>query len=140
LRRWLGIERVAGQDEVLDGLTGDEVFLDDAFEDRRRGGVIPDAFWIDDGDGTVFADAEAIGLGAEGGAGALGEAELVEAVLEEEPGGESDFLRAALRLGLVGAEEDVAAERADAELVGEFGDLFGRHVPTIGQVYGSPRF
>jgi hypothetical protein len=110
------LQWIAGEGELGDGVAGEEVFLDDAFEDFGGAGVVPGAFGVDDGDGAVDADLEAIGLGAvDEGVGA-GEFEFLEAALEVIPGGDAFLLVAALGLGLVSAEEDMAFDFFDAQI------------------------
>jgi hypothetical protein len=78
--------------------------------------VIPDAFWIDDRDGALEADAQAVRLGAvDRRVPTACEVELLEAFFQEFPRDEAGFLGAAFRLGLIGAEEDVALDLPDAE-------------------------
>lgn len=108
--------------EVGDGLTFDEVFLDDAFEVFGGAGMIPNGIGVNDGDGSLGADAEAIGLGAvDEGVGAA-EFEFGEAGFEELPSGEADFRRAAFGLGGGGAEEDVPLVAAEIEGLSGFGE------------------
>lgn len=116
-------EGIAAEDEFLDGLAADEVLVDDAGEDFGGGAAVPDAFGVDDGDGALIAQAEAVGLGAvDAGLGA-------EALFEELPGAEAFFAGAALGLGLIGAQEDVTAQGADAE-----GARFGGELCVVHQI------
>ncbi len=55
---------VPGEDQILDDPAVDQVFLDDALEDRRATRVVPDTLGIDDGDGSLGADSEAVDLAA----------------------------------------------------------------------------
>ena len=88
--------------------------MDDAFEDFWRTRMVPNAFWIDHGDGALDADAQAVRLGAEDGGVATGvEAEFFEAAFEEIPGYEAGFFGTTIRHGLIGAEEDVALDFSD---------------------------
>ncbi len=97
-------------------MPADEVLLDDYFQHFRGAGVIPCAFWINDGDGAVEADAQAIRLGAEDfGIFATGEVELLEAGFEKFPGCEAGFFGATFRFRLIGTKEDVAFDFTDAE-------------------------
>ena len=80
--------------------------------------MIPSAFWIDDGDWAVETDAQAIRLGAKDfGIFTTGEVELFEAVFEKFPRCEAGFFCATFWLRLIGTEEDVAFDFADAESV-----------------------
>ena len=57
-------QRPTCKHELLHRSTSHEVLLDDPFEHRRVAVVVPGPFRIDDGDGSLLADAQAIGLGA----------------------------------------------------------------------------
>ena len=76
-------ERASREGQVLNYAAGDQVLLDDALQGLRRGGMVPDAFGIDHGDGTLFADAQAIGLGP---VDAVEQAQLGQTALEILPG------------------------------------------------------
>ena len=85
-----------------------QMLLDDPLEHRRVAGAVPHAVGVDDGDRSTFADAEAIGLRPQNPS-LFRELELFQPRLQVVPGGETTLLVAALRGGLVGAQEDVAA-------------------------------
>ena len=70
--------------EVGDGLSAEDVLLEDAFEVVRGAGMVPDALGVNDGDGALAADTEAVGFGALDAAGA-GEAKFVEAFFQVVP-------------------------------------------------------
>lgn len=110
-----------GDDVIGDGVSGDEMFLNDALEDGWVAGVIPSAFGVDECDGALLADAEAVGFGAEGPAGA-DEAELGEAAFEVSPGFEGTGFVAAFGLGLIAAEKDVALGFRHADGGGDAGE------------------
>src|SRR5690348_4224951 len=95
-------------DRVADRLAADQMFLDDPLEDRRIALAVPRAFRIDNGVRSAFADPQAVGLGAENAA-LLGQTQLFEARLEKLPCDEATMQVAALRLGLIAAQKDVAA-------------------------------
>src|SRR5690606_41431940 len=57
-------EWLRGEGEFLDRSPADEVLLDDSFKNLRRAVAIPGAFGINDGDGAVGANFQAIGFGA----------------------------------------------------------------------------
>lgn len=103
----------------LDWGAADDVFLEDALDHFGSDRVIPDAVGIDDCDGAVLADAEAVGFGSEDAFGALHEAEFREALFEVVPTGDAGVFVAAFGLGLVCAEEDMAADGSDAEIRGD---------------------
>ncbi len=97
---------------LFHGRASDEVLRDDSFEHFGSAGVIPDAFRVNDGNGATEADAEAVGFRPENGGGV--EVERGEAGFEEIPGDEAGVAVAALGLGLIGAEEDVAGSIGEA--------------------------
>lgn len=99
------------------GFSADQVFLDDALEGFGGAGVVPGAFGVDDGDGAVVADAEAVDLGAIDAAG-VGQAQFLQARFQKFPRGQARLLGAALGFGLVATEEDVAPDRAEVADVG----------------------
>ena len=113
-------QRVDGELEILDHLTADEVLLDDPLEVFRGDMLIPDAFGVDDGDGSAAADAEALAACAVDGSGRGGQVQFGESRFEVIPA----FL-SLLRVNAVraGAEEDVAGDAVDAQA---FGHLSGR--------------
>jgi hypothetical protein len=109
-------KRISREDVFFDDLAFDEVFLDDALQNFGCAGVIPDAFGINDSDGTVHANAETIRFCAKNDrVVALAHAEFFEAIFEVFPGFDAVLLRAALRFGLVGAKKDMAMEFADSQ-------------------------
>ncbi len=50
---------------IVDDVPADEVSLDDLFQDLGGAGVVPDPFRVDDGDGALDAELEAVGFRAE---------------------------------------------------------------------------
>jgi hypothetical protein len=86
--------------------TGDQMFLNDAFEHRRITVAVPNPFRVHDCNRTALADAETVGFGPEDAA-LFGELQLFEAPLQKIPGGKATVLVAALRLRLIAAEKDV---------------------------------
>lgn len=78
-----------GDDEILDRVTADQVLLDDALEIRLVTMPIPGSFWVDDGDGTLGTDSQAVGFRTKDTVLRVDQSELFEALLEELPG---DFL------------------------------------------------
>src|SRR5262245_43741105 len=86
----------------------DEMLLDDLFEHGRIAASVPRTFWIHDCNRTAFADAQAIGFGAQN-ATLLREAKLLQAALQEFPGREPALLLTTLGIRLIAAEKDVAA-------------------------------
>src|SRR5438477_621057 len=88
------------------------MLLDDALENGRVARAIPRAFGIDHRDRPAFANAQTVRLRSEDAA-LLGQPERLEALLEVVPGREPALFLAALRVGLIAAEEDVAAGDVD---------------------------
>ena len=94
------------------------MFLDDALENYRRAGVIPDAIRVNDRDRPAQADAQAVDLAAINERLRADEMELLEACLEEFPRSQRLLARRAFRLGLVRAEEDMTGLLREAERFG----------------------
>ncbi len=92
------------------------LLLDDALEDLRRASPVPDALGVDERDRALLADLQAVRLGAVDAARS-NQAEFDEAALQEFPGFQAFRFARTLRLGLIAAEEDVAARFAHAELL-----------------------
>ena len=85
------------------------MLLNNPLQDGGGTGVIPDALGINDRDGTMQADAQAIGLGAKDGRIlARGQTQFLQPPLEKLPRLQAGFLGAALGFGLIGAEKNVA--------------------------------
>src|SRR5437016_3127645 len=102
------------------------MLLDDAFGVGGGYVLVPGSLRVDEGDGAGDADAEAVALGAVGGAVGTGEVELFHALLDVVPGLFADVGSAAVGAG---AEEEVAAEFSDAEIRGHG---LGREVLGVG--------
>lgn len=64
LGQWVNQKRI-----FLNNLIGDQVLLDNAFNDVWHGAVIPDAIWIDHKDRPLLANSQAIGLGTKNAGG-----------------------------------------------------------------------
>ena len=114
---------------VGDDATADQMFLDDPLENRRIARGIPRTFRVDDGDWAAFADAEAVGLGAEDAA-LLRQAKLLQPALEKIPRREPAIFLAALRRGLVATQKDVAFRDGNTNC-GGYGALRIRHVYSV---------
>jgi hypothetical protein len=111
-------ERVSRETVLFYYLAADQVFLDDALQHFWCGGVIPDAFGVDDGDGPAFADTEAVGLGA---IHVVEESQFSQAAFQVVPGFDAHLSRAALRIGLLGTQEDMVLNGGDAQAGSELG-------------------
>src|SRR5262245_47528685 len=107
----------------------DEMFLNDSFKDFGCDGVVPGAVRINDGDRTLLANAETVGLRAKHAVVRPREAQFFETALEVVPGLDTDLLRSALRLGLIRAKKDVPSDVLDLELFDEFLEV--SHDPII---------
>src|SRR5438128_1955489 len=99
---------------VGDDSAADEMFLNDALENRRIARPVPGTFGIDDGNRSALADPQAIRLGSEDAA-LLGEAELLQPPLEKIPRGKAAVLLATLRVRLIAAQKDVPPRDADPD-------------------------
>ncbi len=121
-------ERVAGKGEGRNHLSGDEVFLDDAFQNFRRTRVVPHAFGINDSDGAAHTDAEAVGLGAEDQRLRTGQAKFLQPPLQEFPGRNPGFPGAAFGFGRFGAQKDVTLEVFQAQFGGGGLEVVGHKV------------
>ena len=86
------------------------MLLDDSLQHFRRNVVVPDAFRIDDGDGTLLTDPQAVRLGAIDAMLARQQAQIREAFFQIIPGNDGDISRGAMRIGLVRAKENVATD------------------------------
>jgi hypothetical protein len=85
--------------------------------------MIPNALRIDHGNGTVDADAEAVGLGAINQGGWAGQIEFLEPLLQKVPRLQTLPLGTTLRVRLVRAQEDmagIAGQTQGLSLLGEF--------------------
>src|SRR4051812_26965704 len=107
------LQRMLRDERIRDEASADEMLLNDPLENGRVAPGVPRAFRVDDRDRSAFANAQAVGLGAQDAA-LLGQAELLQPPFEKVPRGEPAVFLAALRVGLVAAEEDVAARDGDA--------------------------
>jgi len=115
-RRIVG--RIFRKSKLGDDFSADEVLLNDTLENLGRAGVIPDAVRINDGDRALLTNAQAVGFGAvDGRIAASSQAEFFKALFEVFPRREPGLFCAALWLGLIGAEEDVALDFAETECV-----------------------
>ena len=99
--------------KLLDDLALDQVLLNDALQDFRRGAAVPDTLRIDHCDRALLAYAQTVRLGA---VDVIQQAEFAETALEIIPRFETGFPGAALGLRLVGAKEDVALNIGDVQV------------------------
>jgi len=92
----------------------DEMLLDDLLKHGGRAGVIPDAVGIDNRDGPILADAQAIGFGAIYSTLA-GQLQFFEPGFQVFPCLMPRGLFTAFGVGLVTAQENMPANVANAE-------------------------
>lgn len=104
----------------LHDAAADEVFLNDALQDLRGAGVIPNGFRVNYGDGTFGADAEAVGFGAEYFGFGTNEVQFLQTLLEVFPRFIPFLAGTALGFALIGAEENVAMIFFQAKFFGCF--------------------
>ena len=142
-KRWkssfgrLALQRIPGEHVLLDGLPADQVLLYNSLDDFRRGRAIPGSIGVDDGDGTLLADAQAIRLGAVDTVGTGQEAQLRQAALQIFPRFETHFFGGALGLGLVAAQQDVAADVADLQALRDLNEALDLHASIVARTSGS---
>jgi hypothetical protein len=91
--------------------------LNHLFQNFRSAGVIPGSFGINDGDGAAGANAEAINFAPINERFRTGQIQFFQPLLEKVPRSDCLSQRSALRLGLVGTEEDVPFILFEAELL-----------------------
>ncbi len=94
------------------------MLIDDPLEHRRIASSVPGTFRVYDRDRATFANAETIRLRAENATG-LGQAQLLEPLLQKFPCFDGSLPVAAFRVGLIGAQEDVATRVRYADRRGE---------------------
>lgn len=111
-----------GDGKFLDGFAFNEVLLDDLFKVFGIATSVPCSFRVNDGDGALFAEAEAIGFCSED-ASFFREFEFLESFFEVVPGFKRDSFAAALGFSLVAAKEDVSLGPGDAERFDGLGHL-----------------
>lgn len=71
--------------EVRDRIACDQMLLNDSLQDFRRTSVIPDTFWIHDGDRPAHADAQTVGFGSEYKGFRSDKSKLFQPALQEFP-------------------------------------------------------
>jgi len=107
---------VLRNEKLLDDATPDQVLIHDSLEGRGIAAAVPRSLGIDNGYRSPLADAQAIGLGSKD-ASLLGEAKLTEAPFQKLPRCETALTIAALRIGLITAEKNVALRDRDANAI-----------------------
>ncbi len=94
---------------ILHRRTAYQMFLNDAFQNIRRAGVVPDAFGINECDGPLLTYPQTVSLGSVDSTLAR-QAEFIEAGFQVVPGFEACRLLRAFWLGLIAAQEDMALD------------------------------
>lgn len=112
---------------LLNHAPADQMLPDNALETVRCDAAIPDALRINDGDGSLLANAQAVRLRTEDTIAAAVGAKLRQPPFQIIPGFETRLARRALRLRLVCAQEDMAACRTKLELGGYAGEPIQVH-------------
>jgi hypothetical protein len=83
--------------------------------------VVPDTVRIDYGDGSLLADAQAVGFGPVDAAAGSGQFGFGKSFFKVIPSWTGDFRRGAFGFGLFRAEENMALDLANPEVAGNFG-------------------
>jgi hypothetical protein len=111
------------ESKVFDDPPADQVFLDNSLERRRIRVAIPDALRIDQRNRSALAHAKAVGARA---VDAVEQPQFAQASFEIIPGFDSFLARAALGLGLIGAQKDVTPHGGQFQILGALGEARGR--------------
>lgn len=117
-----GAER---KSQVFDDASANQMFLNDALHRLRSHMAVPDALGVDERDRSALADAEAIGART---VDLIEQPEFIEPPLEIVPSFDALFARAALRLGLIGAQKNMTANRTQLQIGGAFGQAVRGHL------------
>ena len=108
-----------GDQERPGNAPADEMFLDDALENRRVALSVPGAFGVDDRHGPTFANAQAVGFRSQDAA-LLGKTKLLQASFQELPSRQAAIFLAAFWRGLVAAEKNVTPGDRNTDAFGDF--------------------
>ena len=92
------------------------MLADDALQNCRRDGVIPDSLGIYDGDRSLVANAQAVGFRPIYGIIGFGQAQFFQPFLQVIPRLERLLLRRACGFCLIGTEEDMPADFPDSKV------------------------
>src|ERR1700691_588955 len=113
------------------------MLLDNSLDDFCRGRAIPGSLGINHRDGTLLADAQAIRLGAVNTVAAGQQVQLRQSAFQILPRFETHFFRRAFGLGLVAAQEDVAADVADLQALGDLYEALDFHASIVARMRNS---
>src|SRR5712692_5993466 len=98
---------VPGESEFWNDLAFDQVLLDDLLEDRRRAGMIPNRFGINDGDRAVRADAQAVHLAPVNEWLRPRQLQFLEPLFQVLPRLDGLLARRTMGIGLIGAQKNM---------------------------------
>ena len=107
-------QRARQNTRLLDRAPPDQMPLDDLLEHGGIARPVPHPLGVDEGDRPALADPQAVGLGPQHPA-PIGQPKLAQTALQIGPGSQSALALAALRRGLVGAEQNVPFGRGDPD-------------------------
>ena len=114
-----------GENEFGHNFAADKVLLNDALKDFWFAGMVPHGFRINDGDWSMYADAQTVGFGAIDQRLRVNQIQLLEPALEILPRLEANFPGSAFRFRLVRAEKNVAVVFGEAKNLGNFLEFTG---------------
>ena len=114
------MERIFREGIFGNHFPADEMFLNDAFQNVRRAGMIPHSFRVNDGDWPLNTDTKAVGLGAINQRLRTSQIQFLEPSLEKFPRLKPFLLRATFWLSLIGAKENVPFVTRQAQGVRRF--------------------
>src|SRR5947209_3919453 len=128
--RWLRPDlqsspRVLREGVLLDHLAADQMLLDDLFEHFGRAGMIPNSLRVNDRDRTMNAHPQAIDFASMDQWLGPGQVEFFKPLLQIFPGGQRLLAGRTVRLGLIGAKENVALVAAQPKGLCCFFQFFG---------------
>lgn len=106
----VGFQRVLRKGQILHYPSADEMFLNNALQGGRSAGMVPNTLRVNEGDGSLRANAQAVGFRAIHQSVRPDQPEFLKAPLEKPPRRRALFLRAAFGLGLLRAKEYMALE------------------------------
>src|SRR5688500_6869410 len=127
-----------GRDQqILDDPSADQVLLNNPLERGRIALAVPRALGIDNRNRAALADPQAVRFRPQDAA-LVGEPQLTKAAFQEIPRRHAALHVAALRLGLLGAEKDVALRDGNADGVRDLDQCITHYrVPITGFRNGS---
>ena len=100
---FFGKEWIGGKGVFAHDLAIDQMLLDNFLKHVWSAGVIPDTFWINDGNRAIGADAQAIDFAPIDQRFRAGKIQLFEPPFQIVPGFQALLFSGAMRFGLIGA-------------------------------------